>query len=139
MDSARDAAAASGAVISPSLLAILTEPPPGWLCPIQFKLGVGEEFEGLFAENFENSEETEGLLSQLLEGLEPETAAINDVVTIDDLILQASQQLERSSEEPVKKAITQETLVEASQLLEGLESAINDAIVIDDLQVQASQ
>ncbi len=42
----------------------------------------------------------------------------------------------------MKKAITQETLVEASQLLEGLESetsVINDAIVIDDLLVQASQ
>ncbi len=124
MDSARDAAAASGAVISPSLLAMLTEPPPGWLCPIQFKLGVGEEFEGPFAENFEHSEETEGLLSQLLERLEP------------DLLLQASQRLERSSKEHVKKAITEETLVEASQLLEGLES---ETSAIDDLLVQASQ
>ncbi len=66
MDSARDAAAASGAVIWPSLLAMLTEPPPGWLCPIQFKLGIGEEFEGPFAENFKHSEETDRLLSQLL-------------------------------------------------------------------------
>ncbi len=119
MDSARDAAAASGAVISPSLLAMLTEPPPGWLCPIQFKLCVGEEFERPFAENFEHSEETEGLLSQLLEGLEPETAAISDAVTIDDLLLQASQRLEQSFEEPVKKAITQETLVEASNCWKG--------------------
>ncbi len=41
----------------------------------------------------------------------------------------------------MKRAIT-ETLVEASQLLEGLESeisAMNDAIAIDDLLVQASQ
>ncbi len=107
MDSARDAGAASGAVISPSLLAMLTEPPPGWLCPIQFKLGIGKELEGPFDENFEHSKETEGLLSQLLEGLEPETAAISDAVTIDNLLLQASQQFERSSavcEMPVKEA-----------------------------------
>ncbi len=45
--------------------------------------------------------------SQLLEGLESETSAINDVIAIDDLLVQASQQFERSSavcEKPVKEA-----------------------------------
>ena len=40
--------------------------------------------------------------------------------TIDDLLLKASQQLERSSEEPVQQATMQEMLVEASQLLQEL-------------------
>ena len=34
------------------------------LCPIGFKLGVGEAFEGPFAESFEPSDETEKLLVQ---------------------------------------------------------------------------
>ena len=58
MDSTRDAAAASDTVISPSLWATLREPPPVWLCLIQFKLGVAEAFEGPFAESFEPSNET---------------------------------------------------------------------------------
>ena len=62
MNSARDAAAASDAVISPRPWATLRESPPGWLCPIGFKLGVGETFEGPFAEIFDPSEETEKLL-----------------------------------------------------------------------------
>ena len=98
------------------------------LCPIQFELGVGEAFEGPFVENFEPSDEMEQLLvqaSQLLEGLEPETTSradaavsgtIDDLLgglkpgtaaTIDDLMLQASQQFERSSvvpEKPVNNA-----------------------------------
>ena len=36
----------------------------GWLCPIGFKLGVGEAFEGPFAESFKPSDETEKLLVQ---------------------------------------------------------------------------
>ena len=109
MDSARDAAAASDAVISPSLWATLREPPSGWLCPIQFKLGVGEAFEGPFAESFEPSDETEELLVQALQLLEGgSTTRVDAVVsdTIDDLLLKASQQLEHSSEEPVQQAIT---------------------------------
>ena len=64
MDSARDTAAASDAVILPRLWATLRVPPPGWLCPIGFKLGVGKAFECPFAENFEPSDETEKLLVQ---------------------------------------------------------------------------
>jgi len=62
-------------------------------CPIQFELGVGEAFEGPFAESFEPSDETEELLvqaSQLLEGLEASaTRSANAAVsgTIDDLLL----------------------------------------------------
>ena len=93
MDSARDAAAASDAVILPRLWATLKEPPPGWLCPIKFKLGFGEVFKGPFAESFEPSDETEKLLvqvSQLLERLEPGATSRADATvsgTIDDLLL----------------------------------------------------
>ena len=75
-------------------------------------------------------------VSQLLEGLEPGATSHTDAAvsgTIDDLLLKASQQLERSSEEPVQQATTQETLVEASQLLQGLEPETPAAI--DDLTV----
>ena len=124
MDSAREAAAVSDAVISPSLWATLKEPLPGWLClGIQFELGVGEAFKGPFVENFKPSDEMEQLLvqaSQHLEGLKPETTSrvdaavsgtIDDLLgglkpettaAIDDLMLQASQQFERSSVVPEK-------------------------------------
>ena len=75
--------------------------------------------------------------SQFLEGLEPGTTSHADAVvsgTIYDLLLKA---LERSSEEPVQQATTQETLVEASQLLQGLEPETTAAI--DDLLLQSSQ
>ena len=55
--------------------------------------------------------------SQFLVGLELGATSHADAVvsgTIDNLLLMA---LERSSEEPVQQATTQETLVEASQLL----------------------
>ena len=53
-----------------------------WLCPIQFKLGIGEAFEGPFAESFETSDKTEELLVQalqLLEGLEESATSCADV------------------------------------------------------------
>ena len=56
--------------------------------------------------------------------------------TIDDLLLKASQQLERSSEEPVQQATMQEMLVEASQLLQELKP--ETTATIDDLLLQAS-
>ena len=62
-------------------------------CPIQFELGVGEAFEGPFAESFEPSDETEELLvqaSQLLKGLEARATSSADAAvsgTIDDLLL----------------------------------------------------
>ena len=71
----------------------MKEPPPGWLCPFQFKLGVGEAFEGPFAESFEPSDKAEELLVQvlqLLEGLEPgATSRVGATVssTINDLLL----------------------------------------------------
>lgn len=61
MDSAREAAAATNAVISPNLWAMLIAwPPPGWLFPPQFKLGIGEDTEGPFVpEKFETTKEME--------------------------------------------------------------------------------
>ena len=62
--------------------------------------------------------------SQFLEGLEPgATSHMDSVVScmINNLLLKASQQLGHSLEEPVQQTTTQETLVEASQLLRGLE------------------
>ena len=38
----RQAELAASGVISPSLLASLQGPFPGWLCPPQFKLGIGD-------------------------------------------------------------------------------------------------
>ena len=73
-------------------------------------------------------------VSQLLEGLEPGVTSHADTTvssTIDNLLLKASQQSERSLEKPVQQVTTQETLVEASQLLQGLEPAT--IAVIDDL------
>ena len=61
MDSARDVAAASDAVISPRLWATCTLRE---LCPIGFKPGIGEAFEGPFAESFEPSDKMEKLLVQ---------------------------------------------------------------------------
>ena len=65
MDSTRDAADASDAVISPRPWPTLRESPPGWLCPIGFKLSIGEAFEGPFAKIFDPSKETEKLLVQV--------------------------------------------------------------------------
>ena len=48
--------------------------------------------------------------------------------TIDNLLVKAFQWLERSSEELVQQATTQETLVEALRLLQGLEPEKTAAI-----------
>ena len=72
-----------------------------------FKLGVGEAFEGPFAESFEPYNEIWRnyilvQVSQLLEGLEVGVTSCADATvsgTIEDLLLKASQ-LEHSSEEP---------------------------------------
>ena len=119
MYSARDAAAASDAVILSRLWATCTlrEPPPGWLCPIGFKPGVGEAFEGPFAKSFEPFDETEKLLVQASQLDWSQVRQPTQMPQSLDSRQFASQQLECSSEEPVQQATTQETLVEASQLL----------------------
>ena len=74
MDSARDAAAASDAVISPSLWATLREPSPGWLYPIKLNLALAKCSRVFLPRASKPSDEMEELLvqaSQLLEGLEP--------------------------------------------------------------------
>ena len=54
---------ASRDVISPSIWATLRQPPPEWLCPPQFRLGVGDDFEGPFApEDFEITPESDKIL-----------------------------------------------------------------------------
>ena len=118
MDSGRDAAAASDAVISLRLWATCTlrEPPPGWLCPIGFKPGVSEAFEGPFVESFEPSDETEKLLVQASQLDWSQVRQLARMPRSLDGRQFASQQLQRSTEEPVQQATTQETLVEASQL-----------------------
>ena len=106
MDSTRDAAAASDAVISPRPWAILREPPPGWLFPIGFKLGIGKAFEDPFVEIFDPSEETEKLLVQAsqLDWSQVQQAARMPWLWHGRRFF-ASQQLKRSSEEPVQQAI----------------------------------
>ena len=78
---------------------------------------VGEVFKGPFAESFEPSNETEKLLVQAsrLDWSQVQQPA-RMPRSLDGRQF-ASQQLERSLEEPVQQATTQETLVEASQLL----------------------
>ena len=105
------AAANTDPVISPSLLAKLSNPPPGWLCPIEFELGVGD-FEGPFVpDRFHISDKLLLQASQMLDRVEKEPigvklsrAVTSDEFEFDDLFLQASQQFERSSEESVRKA-----------------------------------
>ena len=106
MDSARDTAAASDAVISPRLCAMCTlrEPPPGWLCLIRFKPGVGEALKGPFAESFEPSDETEKLLVQASKLDWSQVGQPAWMPRSLDSRQFASQQLERSSEEPVQQA-----------------------------------
>ena len=133
-----DGAAASDAAIFPSLWATLKEPPlEGGLPPDPVQVGIGEAFGDSFAKSFEPSNETEQLLvqvSQLLEGLGSDAtsrtvAAVSG--TIADLLLKSSQQLECPSEEPVQQATIQKTVVEASQLLEGLELKTTTAVIHD--------
>ena len=110
IDSTRDAAAVSNAVISPRLWAMCTlgEPPLGWLCPIGFKPGVGEAFEGPFAESFEPSDETEKLLVQVSQLDWSQVRQLTRMPRSLDGRQFASQQLERSSEEPVQQGSSDE-------------------------------
>ena len=93
MDSARDAAAVSDAVIQPSLWAALIEPPSGWPC---------------VARSFQPYDETDDLLLKASQQFkrsweEPAQQATTDV--IDGLLIHASQQPEQwlmVPEEPVK-------------------------------------
>ena len=101
MESRRQAEVAASGVISPSLLVSLQDPFPSWLCPPQFKLGIGNDWEGPFAgigfettaKNFilEASQQlaTEGVLSPN----EPVNRRLDDA-EVDDLLLMASQALE---------------------------------------------
>ena len=70
MESSRQAELAALGVILSRVLASLQDPFPSWVCPPQFKLGIGDNWEGPFT------------------GIGFETTAEQD-----DFLLEASQQL----------------------------------------------
>ena len=92
---------ASRDVISPSILATLRQPPPEWLCPPQFRLGVGDDFEGPFApEDFEITPESDKVFvraSQLAdESVEGSARYLESSDELDEILFLASQQYERA-------------------------------------------
>ena len=82
-------------------------PFPGWLCPAQFKLGIGDDWKGPFAGiGFETTAKQDGFIlkaSQQLaaEGVlslnEPRNRSLDDA-EVDELLLMASQALESATE-----------------------------------------
>ena len=107
MESSRQAELVASGVISPSLLASLQVPFPGWLCPPQFKFGIGDDWEGPFAGiGFETTAEQDDFIleaSQQLatEGVLSPNEPVNrrlDDAEVDDLLLMASQALESATE-----------------------------------------
>ena len=107
MESSRQAELAASGVILPSLLASLRDRFPGWLCPPQFKLGIGDDWEAPFAGiGFETTAEqdefileasqqpdTEGALSPN----EPVNRCLDDA-EVDELLLMANQDLKSATE-----------------------------------------
>ena len=107
MESSREAEHAYSEVISPSLLASLRELVPSWLCPLEFKLRIGDDWEGPFAGiDFETTcDQNDFLLeaSHLLGAKGDETAIGSkerhfDDAEVNDLLLLASQALESDTE-----------------------------------------
>ena len=121
--------------------ATLKEPPPWWLCPIHFKIGIGKARCSRVLLPKASSFLTKRLVqvSLLSEGLEPDETSRTDAA-VDrphDLLLKGSNSWS-IQEEPVQHTTTQETVVEALQLLEGLKPETTVAAV-HDLLLQASQ
>ena len=107
MESSRQAELAASGVISPSLLASLQDPFPGWLCPPQFKRGIGDDWEGPFTGiGFETTAKQddfilEALLQLATEGALSQNEPMNrrlDDAEVDELLLMASQALESATE-----------------------------------------
>ena len=119
MDSARDAAAASDAVISPRLWATLREPLPGWpgFARSGSNLALAKRSRVLLprASNLPTKRRNYWCKRRNSTGARCDKPHGCHGLWHGRRF--ASQQLERSSEEPTQQATTQETLVEASQLL----------------------
>ena len=107
MESSRQAEFAASGVISPSLLASLQDSFPGWYYPPQFKLGIGDDWEGPFAGiGFEMTAEQDKFILEALQQLDTKGAlSLNEPVNhhldnaeVDELLLMASQDLESATE-----------------------------------------
>ena len=72
MESSRQAELAALEVISPCVLASLQDLFPRWLCLPQFKLGIGEDWEGPFAGiGFETTAEEDNFILKPRSNLPP--------------------------------------------------------------------
>ena len=78
---------------------------PRWLCPPQFELGVGDEWEGPFADIYETTAEQDHFILEASQQLDaegaPGPAPANrrlDDAEVDELLLMASQALESATE-----------------------------------------
>ena len=95
-----------------SLLDSGQDPLPSWLCPPQFRLGIGNKWEGPFAPSFETTAKQDEFIIQASQQLDrcilqvpPDqdtaTGALSlrhlDDVDVDDLLLIASQALESAT------------------------------------------
>ena len=70
MESSRQAELVALGVISPSLLASLQDSFPSWLCPLQFKLGIGDNWEGPYARiSFETTTEQDNFIPEVSQQL----------------------------------------------------------------------
>ena len=107
MGSSRQAELAASGVISLGLLASLQDPFPDWLCPPQFKLGIGDDWEGPLAGiGFETTAEQDDFILEASQQLDAEGAlSPNEFVIrrlddaeVDELLLMASQEMESATE-----------------------------------------
>ena len=106
MESSRQAELVALGLISPCVLARLQDPFPSWLCLPQFKLGIGNNWEGPFAGNvLETAAEQDDFIMEALQQLATEEVfspnkPMNhhlDNAEVDDLLLMASQALESAT------------------------------------------
>ena len=115
-----------------------------WLCPIHFKIGVGKarrsrvllpKASSRFRRNGATTGASVATLGRTGTRCNKPRGLSAAVDRPHNLLLKGSSAV---GEEPVQQTTTQETLVEASQLLEGLEQGTTIAAV-HDLLLQASQ
>ena len=100
MESSRPAELVALGVISPCVLARLQDPFPGWLCLPQFKLGIGNNWEGPFAGIVLETaaKQSDSILKALQQLAAEEVFSPNEPVNrrldnaeVDDLLLMASR------------------------------------------------
>jgi len=85
--------------VSSSLLDSRQDPLRSWLCPPEFRLGIGDEWEGPIARQPPSRTSSTGRIARLAEqdtgALSPRR--LDDAADVDDLLLIASQALESAT------------------------------------------